>query len=217
MVTNSPGSRRERKKAASRQQIIAAAIALFAKRGIHDVTVDEIARAADVGKGTIYNYFETKEDIVVAYLVDTEARAQAEIGALSKSRGKLDAILSEFVLRRLKLKEPYHVFTRVFQAQMYARTEQFLPTMIKMQQFLDPPIREFFCVAARTRQDSRGRRYRGPDSRLQDHAARHRRPVGDRRSALREYRKSGAAANEAIGRRLASTRLSLTLLSIAPR
>ncbi|MGH9627214.1 MAG: TetR/AcrR family transcriptional regulator, partial [Bryobacteraceae bacterium] len=62
-VINIPQSRRARKKASTRAQIVAAAIRLFSEQGIDAVTVDQIAAAADVGKGTIYNYFQTKEDI----------------------------------------------------------------------------------------------------------------------------------------------------------
>ena len=58
-------SRRERKKEEIRAKIIETAIGLFARHGLANVTVDHIADMADIGKGTIYNYFETKEDIVV--------------------------------------------------------------------------------------------------------------------------------------------------------
>jgi len=67
-------SRRERKKIAVRSQILSTAIELFSRRGLDVVTIDEIAAAADVGKGTVYNYFTTKEDIVVAFMADLEAR-----------------------------------------------------------------------------------------------------------------------------------------------
>ena len=47
-----------------RAQIVAAAIRLFSEHGIEATTVDQIAAAADVGKGTIYNYFQTKSDFL---------------------------------------------------------------------------------------------------------------------------------------------------------
>jgi AcrR family transcriptional regulator len=57
------GSLRKRKKAATRQRIADAAIVLFLQRGFDDVTISEIAEAADVSKVTIFNYFPRKEDI----------------------------------------------------------------------------------------------------------------------------------------------------------
>src|SRR5512142_1751846 len=53
--------RRERRKEQTRRQIFAAAMKLFEKKGIFGTTVEEITRAADVGKGTFFNYFPTKE------------------------------------------------------------------------------------------------------------------------------------------------------------
>ncbi len=46
-----------------RQQIMQAAERLFANRRFHEITTDEIAATAGVGKGTIYRYFKDKEDL----------------------------------------------------------------------------------------------------------------------------------------------------------
>jgi AcrR family transcriptional regulator len=55
---------RERKKRQTRETIAAAAMALFEARGFDEVTIAEIARAADVSEKTISNYFPSKEDLV---------------------------------------------------------------------------------------------------------------------------------------------------------
>jgi AcrR family transcriptional regulator len=54
---------------ANRERIVAAARAVFAARGI-EATVEEIARRAGVGMGTLYRRFPTKEDLVDAVLED---------------------------------------------------------------------------------------------------------------------------------------------------
>ncbi|MFB4316082.1 TetR/AcrR family transcriptional regulator [Actinomadura sp. 21ATH] len=56
---------RERKKRATRQRITAAATELFVARGFAEVTIAEVAAAADVSVNTLYNYFESKEDLVL--------------------------------------------------------------------------------------------------------------------------------------------------------
>ena len=44
-------------------RIIMAALKVFSSKGFHQVKVEEIAQEAEIGKGTIYEYFESKEDI----------------------------------------------------------------------------------------------------------------------------------------------------------
>jgi AcrR family transcriptional regulator len=60
---STPPDRRSRKRLATRQAILAAATRLFLERGFDDVTVDEIAAAADVGRMTVFNHFPRKEDL----------------------------------------------------------------------------------------------------------------------------------------------------------
>jgi AcrR family transcriptional regulator len=54
---------RERKKQRTRQLIAETARRLFKERGFDGVTVDDVARAADVARKTVFNYFPTKEDL----------------------------------------------------------------------------------------------------------------------------------------------------------
>src|SRR5215218_6614555 len=61
----SPGLR-ERKKRAAREAIATAARRLFADHGFDDVTVAEVAAAADVSEKTVFNHFPTKEDLAFA-------------------------------------------------------------------------------------------------------------------------------------------------------
>jgi AcrR family transcriptional regulator len=139
-------SRRERKKAAARTHILSTAIDLFSRRGIDAVTIDEIAAAADVGKGTIYNYFATKEDIVVAFMADLEARLAPAVARFRPGEQPVDCALADYILLHFRLKEPYHAFVRVFLAQMFTDTAGFLPYMVEMQKYIDPPLQSLFSA-----------------------------------------------------------------------
>jgi AcrR family transcriptional regulator len=67
-----PLDRRSRKRLATRRAISLAADRLFFERGFENVTVDEIAAAADVGRMTVFNHFPRKEDMF--FDRDAEAR-----------------------------------------------------------------------------------------------------------------------------------------------
>jgi len=146
MAINAKPPLRQRKKAAARAKIIATAIELFSRHGLAEVTVEQIADVADVGKGTIYNYFATKEDIVVAFMADLEAKIHARPFRTAISRGSLASILTEFVRYHFRAKKAYYPFVRVFLAQMFIRTEQFLPYMLEMQKAIDPPLEQLFRI-----------------------------------------------------------------------
>src|SRR5690242_6684681 len=62
-----PPSRRERRSAELRERLFRAALSLFGSKGYAETTVEDITEAADVGKGTFFNYFPSKEHILLAF------------------------------------------------------------------------------------------------------------------------------------------------------
>ena len=65
MVDTQPKTRRERRIVARQTQILEAAAAVFSQKGYERATTREIAAAADVSEGTLYNYFENKHDLLI--------------------------------------------------------------------------------------------------------------------------------------------------------
>lgn len=61
-------NRRQRKKEATKSKIIEIAVELFNKQGFEFTTMEQIAEQTDIAKGTLYNYFPTKELIVGTYI-----------------------------------------------------------------------------------------------------------------------------------------------------
>jgi AcrR family transcriptional regulator len=60
-------NRRERQSFERRERLFRAAMELFARKGFAETTVEDITNAADLGKGTFFNYFPSKEHILLAF------------------------------------------------------------------------------------------------------------------------------------------------------
>ena len=85
-------SLRERKKEQTRRHIAETARRLFGERGFEQVTVVEIARAAEVSTQTVFNYFPTKEDLVYWRL----GAFEAELLAAVRERADQESALAAF-------------------------------------------------------------------------------------------------------------------------
>src|ERR1700720_2198609 len=64
---SAPANRRERQSFERRERLFRAAMELFARKGFAETTVEDITNAADLGKGTFFNYFPSKEHIFLAF------------------------------------------------------------------------------------------------------------------------------------------------------
>ena len=60
-------NRRERQSVERRERLFRAALDLFARKGFAETTVEDITNAADLGKGTFFNYFPSKEHTLLAF------------------------------------------------------------------------------------------------------------------------------------------------------
>lgn len=78
-VTTLPEGRQVRRRARTRAELLTAAKRLFAARGFHGTKIADIAAAADVGTGTFYLYFATKEALFADLVKETAVRAKEEM------------------------------------------------------------------------------------------------------------------------------------------
>jgi AcrR family transcriptional regulator len=90
--------RRERRGAETRLRLFRCALQLIAEHGFSNVTVEDITEAADVGKGTFFNYFETK-DHVLGVMAEIQLGKVREAGALAgKGKQTIHSVLHDLVL-----------------------------------------------------------------------------------------------------------------------
>jgi AcrR family transcriptional regulator len=99
-VPRTPGmGRRERRAAETRVRLFRCALQLFAERGFSNVTVEEITETADVGKGTFFNYFESK-DHVLGVMAEIQLGKVREAAALAgEGKQAIHAVLHRLVQR----------------------------------------------------------------------------------------------------------------------
>ena len=85
-----------------RQRIVLAASQMFAERAYVEVQMDELARAADVAKPTIYRYFNSKEDLFLEALDGTMNELVAEVSRVAEETSPAPMVLRRMVFAALK-------------------------------------------------------------------------------------------------------------------
>ena len=76
-----PADRRSRRKAETRAKLLDAARTVFARQGIDATRINDITEEADVGAGSFYNYFDSKDAVVAAVVEDATHAIGAAIDA----------------------------------------------------------------------------------------------------------------------------------------
>lgn len=84
-LAEAPPGRRERRRVETREKLFRVAMQLFAERGFFATTTEDITEAADVGQGTFFNYFPTKQHVLTVLTEKqmekvAHAREKAESG-----------------------------------------------------------------------------------------------------------------------------------------
>lgn len=104
-------TKRAANKQAVRDRILKAALALFQAKGFDATTTKEIARKAKIAEGTVFNYFETKDDIALYFL---ELEVDHAIAAVRRNRALDKAPLEEklfaLVQAQIEFLEPHERF-----------------------------------------------------------------------------------------------------------
>ncbi|MCS0499299.1 TetR/AcrR family transcriptional regulator [Protaetiibacter mangrovi] len=156
-----PMGRRERKKAATRKAISDAATLMFIERGFDEVSIREIAEAADVSPTTVFAHFAQKEAII--FDEDDEQREQLVSAVRDRPRGTtISAALRAYYLQALLEVEHDHdgenlqLFMdlidrtpalRDYAARMWLRHEDALADAIAVEFHLDTPSEEIRAYA----------------------------------------------------------------------
>lgn len=119
-----PPKKEERKKSSSdemRRKIFEAAVEVFGSKGYHRATIDDIVALSGVGKGSVYRYFRSKEDLLSELLVDKYNEFVDIMNRLFS--GDMDILqqIHELIKKWLEFIETNHVVYRLIQIEANAK------------------------------------------------------------------------------------------------
>jgi AcrR family transcriptional regulator len=97
-----------------RSSILQAARAVFARQGYADTVVDDIATQAGIGKGTLYLYFPSKEQIYLAALLEEARQLDADSRAAMSEAATWRDKLAAYLKVRLSYFESHQDFLRIY-------------------------------------------------------------------------------------------------------
>ena len=95
-------TRKEREREFKKKEILSAAVKLFAEKGYEYTTLDDIAEAAEFGKGTLYNYFQNKEDLYLAILEDIFGTFLSNLKEISETTNSFRDFIYKFTKNVMK-------------------------------------------------------------------------------------------------------------------
>jgi len=91
--------RRQRRSAELRERLFRAALKLFAEKGFAKTTVEDITNAADVGKGTFFNYFPSKDHILIAFGQMQLSKLEEAVKNMRQNSEPIPAFLKDLSVR----------------------------------------------------------------------------------------------------------------------
>lgn len=143
-VSGSPATRMQKRTQRTRQRLLAAALARFCAKGFLATTIEDITEYADLGKGTFYRHFSSKENILLALAQQTLSQLAAELEtALNAPRDLDDAVEKLLDAHAAFFSAHPSEFALLFQGQTLLKSERDLTNP------LDPPFEGYLSSIAR--------------------------------------------------------------------
>src|SRR5215469_13259895 len=110
-ASGAKSGKRNENKEKTKRAILAAALKLFAEKGFYNTTTKAISRKAGIAEGTLFNYFETKEDLALFFF---EREMDEVVEWYERNHRMEDAALAEklfaVIQHSLERLEPYEEF-----------------------------------------------------------------------------------------------------------
>ena len=116
---------------------------LFAKNGLTDTTMDDVAKEAHIGKGTIYHYFDSKEQVYTLIIEQDMDEVKKELEKAVAAEGTPDKKLAAYIMVRMKLMSRFSSFYQMFKTDYIDYYGYIRKAYEKYQDFENGNIRQF--------------------------------------------------------------------------
>lgn len=107
-------SRKEREKTRHRMEILESAEELFAEKGFHRTTVEDVAERAEFSVGTLYNFFSSKEELYQSLLKERCQQISDEANLALDQATEPIATIKMYIQAKIDIFTKYYAFTKLY-------------------------------------------------------------------------------------------------------
>lgn len=115
-----PLGRRERRSQETREKIYWSALDLFSRQGFSATTIDAIAKDADIGKGTFFNYFENKESVLLEYRERQMGKVKTFVAENINSEEPLRGLIYKLAVTMTEEQQKSHILFQSFMIAIFS-------------------------------------------------------------------------------------------------
>jgi uroporphyrinogen-III synthase len=125
--------KKDNKKKIKREKIIDAAAELFSRKNYHEVMMEDVAKLVSVAKGTVYNYFNSKEDLYFSIMQNRLERLTSILKDRTRSEGSTIGALRAFVISLYSFMMMNKSFFLIFRKETLNGEQKFCDNLITME------------------------------------------------------------------------------------
>ena len=124
-MTAKSNRRKERERKERKQEVLEVALALFAEKGYHEVSMQEIAEAAEYSVGTLYNLFENKDGLFEELIDSSGKLILEEVLVILDAPGTEEDRLRALLQQQARVMEDHARFIKLYVAVMGQKGSKF--------------------------------------------------------------------------------------------
>ncbi|MCP4710408.1 MAG: TetR/AcrR family transcriptional regulator [Planctomycetes bacterium] len=107
-------NRKERERRRHREEVLEAAEVIFAEKGFHRCTMEDVAERAEFSIGTLYNFFSSKEELYRSLMEMRIQQLNVEANAALDETGSPEELIQAYIQAKIGLSSKYESFAKLY-------------------------------------------------------------------------------------------------------